>query len=95
LSDALVILVGVPKAGNNASIYTLPLHFGKVFKGSEGGQSKPERDIPLLMKLISDQQLNFDDYPTHSSPLIDVNEAIDKLKNGTIGRMIIDFSNTG
>lgn len=92
LSDARVILVGVPKAGNNASIYTLPLHFGKVLKGSEGGQSKPERDIPLLMQLISDQQLNFDDYPTHSSLLIDVNEAIDKLKNGTIGRMIIDFS---
>jgi Zn-dependent alcohol dehydrogenase len=94
LSDARVILVGVPKAGNNASIYTLPLHFGKVLKGSEGGQSKPERDIPLLMKLISDRQLNFDDYPTHSSSLIDVNEAIDKLRNGTIGRMIIDFSDT-
>ena len=93
-SDARVILVGVPKAGNKASIYTLPLHFGKVLKGSEGGQSKPERDIPLLMQLISDKRLNFDDYPTHSFPLIGINEAIGQLKNGTIGRMIIDLSDT-
>jgi Zn-dependent alcohol dehydrogenase len=91
-SDARVILVGVPRAGNNTSIYTLPLHFGKVFKGSEGGQSKPERDIPFLMQLISDKQLHFDDYPTQSFPLIGINEAIGQLKNGTIGRMIIDFS---
>ena len=94
LSDARVILVGVPRAGNKASIYTLPLHFGKVLKGSEGGQSKPERDIPLLMQLVSDKRLNFDDYPTHSFPLIGINEAIGQLKNGTIGRMIIDLSDT-
>jgi Zn-dependent alcohol dehydrogenase len=94
LPDARVILVGVPRTENNASIHTLPLHFGKVFKGSEGGQSKPERDIPLLMQLISDKRLNFDDYPTHRFPLIGINEAIGQLKKGTIGRMIIDFSDT-
>jgi S-(hydroxymethyl)glutathione dehydrogenase / alcohol dehydrogenase len=91
LSDARVILVGVPKAGNNASIYTLPLHFGKLLKGSEGGQSIPERDIPFLLQLISNDSLNFDDYPTHSFSLENINEAIVQLKNGSVGRMIIDF----
>jgi S-(hydroxymethyl)glutathione dehydrogenase/alcohol dehydrogenase len=90
-SDARVILVGVPKAGNNASIYTLPLHFGKLLKGSEGGQSKPDKDIPFLLQLISDGHLNFEDYPTHNFPLSSVNQAISQLKSGTIGRMIIDF----
>jgi Zn-dependent alcohol dehydrogenase len=90
-SDARVILVGVPKAGNKASIYTLPLHFGKLLKGSEGGQSKPDKDIPFLLQLVSDGQLSFEDYPTHSFLLSSVNQAISHLKNGTIGRMIIDF----
>jgi Zn-dependent alcohol dehydrogenase len=91
LSDARVILVGVPKAGNNASIYTLPLHFGKLLRGSEGGHSIPERDIPFLLQLVSNDNLNFDDYPTHSFSLENINEAIVQLKNGSVGRMIIDF----
>jgi Zn-dependent alcohol dehydrogenase len=90
-SDARVILVGVPKAGNKASIYTLPLHFGKLLKGSEGGQSKPDKDIPFLLQLISGGHLNFEDYPTHNFLLSNVNQAISQLKSGTIGRMIIDF----
>ena len=92
-SDARVILVGVPKAGNKASIYTLPLHFGKVIKGSEGGQSRPDVDIPFLLQLVAGRQLNFEDFPTHSFPLAGINEAISRLKNGITGRMIIDFSN--
>jgi S-(hydroxymethyl)glutathione dehydrogenase / alcohol dehydrogenase len=90
-SKARVILVGVPKKGEKANLYTLPLHFGKILKGSEGGQSKPERDIPLLLDLISEGLLSFDDYPTHSFPLGDVNNAISLIKNGVIGRMIINF----
>lgn len=92
-SDARVVLVGVPKAGQNANIYTLPLHFGKLFKGSEGGQSIPPRDIPFLLHLISKEKLNFDDYPTQNFPLESINEALSQMKNGSVGRMIIDFSN--
>jgi Zn-dependent alcohol dehydrogenase len=91
-SNARVILVGVPKKGEKANLYTLPLHFGKLLKGSEGGQSKPERDIPLLLDLISKGNVNFDDFPTNAFPLSEVNEAISQLKNGIIGRMIIDYS---
>ena len=90
--EARVILVGVPKKGMKASLYTLPLHFGKLIKGSEGGQSKPQSDIPLLLKLISEGQLSFEDYPTHSFPLTGINDAITQLRNGITGRMIIDFS---
>jgi Zn-dependent alcohol dehydrogenase len=90
--EARVILVGVPKKGKKASLYTLPLHFGKIIKGSEGGQTKPQIDIPFLLKFISEGQLSFDNYPTHSFPLEDINVAISQLKSGTTGRMIIDFN---
>jgi len=91
-SNARVILVGVPKVGTKASIYTLPLHFEKVLKGSEGGHSKPEKDIPYLLKLISDNKISFKDYPTQSFSIDQINNAISQLKNGIVGRMIIDFT---
>jgi S-(hydroxymethyl)glutathione dehydrogenase/alcohol dehydrogenase len=90
-AKARVILVGVPKKGMTASFYTLPLHFGKSIKGSEGGGSNPDIDIPILLKLISEGRLSFDDYPTHSFPLSEVNNAISQIRNGVIGRMIINF----
>jgi Zn-dependent alcohol dehydrogenase len=90
-AKARVILVGVPKKGMTASFYTLPLHFGKSIKGSEGGGSNPDIDIPILLKLISEGHLSFDDYPTHSFPLSEVNIAISQIRNGVIGRMIINF----
>jgi S-(hydroxymethyl)glutathione dehydrogenase/alcohol dehydrogenase len=90
--NARVILVGVPTHGKKASIYTLPLHFGKILKGSEGGHARPERDIPYLLKLIDSDILNFNDYPTQSCSLNQVNDAISQLKSGLVGRMIIDFS---
>jgi len=34
--DGKTILVGVPKKGDNVSIYTLPIHFNKVLTGSHG-----------------------------------------------------------
>ena len=38
-----VTLVGVPRKGNNISIYSLPLHFGKVLSGSHGGDAIPQQ----------------------------------------------------
>ena len=90
--NARVILVGVPKHGKKASIYTLPLHFGKVLKGSEGGHSKPEKDIPYLLKLIETNTLYLNDYPTQSFSINKINDAISQLKSGVVGRMIIDFT---
>jgi Zn-dependent alcohol dehydrogenase len=90
--NARVILVGVPKQGTKASIYTLPLHFEKVLKGSEGGKSKPDSDIPFLLKLIEDKKLSFNDYPTKSFSIYEINNAISQFKSGAVGRMIIDFT---
>jgi S-(hydroxymethyl)glutathione dehydrogenase/alcohol dehydrogenase len=92
--NARVILVGVPKVGDNASIHTLPLHFGKVIKGSEGGKSNPERDVPFLMDLISAGKLDFHDFPRVVFPLAKVNEAISSIISGANGRMILDLENS-
>jgi len=41
-----VTLVSVPTKGNNISIYSLPLHFGRQISGSHGGEAVPQEDIP-------------------------------------------------
>ena len=88
-----IILVGVPKSDSKAKIYTLPLHFDKVIKGSHGGGSRPEVDIPILLDLMSRGDLNFDNYAIQSFKLNEINQAIVNLRSGVSGRMIIDFAN--
>lgn len=89
--QARVILVGVPKIGDKSSIYTLPLHFGKVFVGSQGGGSKPHIDIPHLLGELESGKLDFSDFPVHVFRLKEINQAISGMKNGISGRMIIDM----
>lgn len=92
-SDALarIILVGVPKIGSNVNLYTLPLHFGKSIRGSKGGGSNPDTDIPLLFNLLSQNELDFTDYPTTDYSFENINNAISDLRGGLIGRVILEF----
>lgn len=90
-AKARIILVGVPKVGSNVSIYTLPLHLGKSIKGSKGGESNPELDIPLLSDLISSKKLDFSNFPTSAYKFEELNQAISDLRGGILGRIIIDF----
>ena len=48
--DGKTILVGVPS--EKVNIYTLPIHFKKILKGSEGGSCVPHIDIPRYIRLI-------------------------------------------
>ena len=93
-AKARVILVGVPTKGKKASFYTLPMHFGKIVKGSEGGGSIPQYDIPVLVDFISRGLITLDDYPTHKFAFTQINDAVMQLRNGLVGRIIIDFENT-
>jgi len=87
--DGKTILVGVPKKGDNISIYSLPLHFKKVLTGSEGGSSVPDRDIPRLIKLMQAKKMTLDGLVTHEFPLEEVNQAIELFRSGDAGRIIL------
>jgi S-(hydroxymethyl)glutathione dehydrogenase/alcohol dehydrogenase len=87
--DGKTILVGVPRMGDNASIYTLPLHFNKVLKGSHGGSAIPHVDIPNYVRLTRAGKLNLDGMVTHEFNLDEVNQAIDLMKSGATGRVLL------
>jgi S-(hydroxymethyl)glutathione dehydrogenase/alcohol dehydrogenase len=83
------ILVGVPKKSDNVSIYTLPLHFNKVLKGSEGGSCVPHLDIPKYVRLVHAGKLKLDGIVTHEFRLEEINQAIEKVKSGEAGRVLL------
>jgi S-(hydroxymethyl)glutathione dehydrogenase/alcohol dehydrogenase len=88
-ADGKTILVGVPRRGDNISIYSLPLHFKKVLRGSHGGSAEPHIDIPRYIRLMRAGRMSLDGLVTHEYPLDQVNEAIATVRRGEAGRVLL------
>ena len=85
-----VTLVGVPRKGNNISVYSLPLHFGKGLSGSHGGEAVPEVDIPRYQSLYGAGRLRLRELISATHALGEVNNAIQAMRDGTLaGRCLI------
>ena len=87
-----VVLVGVPKKGQQTSIYTLPLHFGKTIIGTHGGETVPQNDIPRYMNLFTSRNIDLSKLISEIKSLESINEMIDHMRDGTsAGRCLIEF----
>src|SRR5579871_3984810 len=86
-ADGTCVLVGVPS--DKVTIYTLPIHFNKVLTGSHGGDAVPHVDIPRLIRLNQAGRLSFDGIITHEFALDDINAALDLMRGGTAGRVVL------
>lgn len=85
--DGTCVLVGVPT--DKVTIYTLPIHFNKVLTGSHGGDCVPDVDIPRIIRLHRDGKLSFDGLITHEFALDDINTALDVVRSGDAGRVLV------
>ena len=84
------ILVGVPQKGQNISIFSLPLHFGKNITGSHGGEAIPHQDISRYQHLYNVGRIKLRDLITDYFSLDNVNEAIMQMRNGKVtGRCLV------
>lgn len=91
-----VVLVGVPKAGETISIYSLPLHFGKTLTGSHGGDSNPTIDIPRYLRLAESGKLKLSRLITDRCTLPCINESIRRIAAGKVtGRCIVNIAADG
>ena len=90
-SDGKTVLVGVPKKGDNVSIYSLPLHFNKVLTGSHGGDSIPDLEIPRYIRLMESKKMTLDGLITHEFGLDEINEALELFRKGDAGRIVISM----
>jgi S-(hydroxymethyl)glutathione dehydrogenase/alcohol dehydrogenase len=86
--DGTCVLVGVPS--EKVTIYTLPIHFNKVLTGSHGGDARPHIDIPRIIRLIEAGRLSFDGVITHEYPLDEINTALDVVRSGAAGRVLLN-----
>ena len=85
--DGSLVLVGVPH--EKVTINTLRVHFNMVLTGSEGGSSKPDIDIPRIIRLVEAGRLSFDGIVTDEFALDDINAAFDLVRSGKAGRVLI------
>lgn len=88
-----IILVGVPRKGNDITIHSLPLHFGKIITGSHGGEAIPERDIPRYMTMYEQGRIALKELLTDEYPLERINDALDRMRSGQVrGRCLITMA---
>jgi S-(hydroxymethyl)glutathione dehydrogenase / alcohol dehydrogenase len=83
------ILVGVPRSGEKIGIYSLPLHFEKSIRGSHGGATNPSVDIPRYLNLYAKGVLKLKDMITDRVKLAQINDAIEGMRKGRIGKCVI------
>jgi S-(hydroxymethyl)glutathione dehydrogenase / alcohol dehydrogenase len=89
-ADGTCVLVGVPN--EKVTIYTLPIHFNKVLTGSHGGEAVPQVDIPRLIRLNRAGRLSFEGLITHEFSLDRINEALDLMRSGAAGRVVLNIA---
>ncbi len=86
-----LVLVGVMRHDQQFNLNTLPLHYGKILTGSEGGSSQPHLDIPRYIKLIRAGRFDPIGMISHRCQLPDVNLAIAAMRAGESVHTMIHF----
>jgi hypothetical protein len=83
------VLFGVMPSDQRVSIHTLPLHFGRVLTGSEGGQSRPEIDIPEILRRLAAEKLDVSGFVSHRGLLVELPVVIDGMRRGEVIHAIV------
>jgi S-(hydroxymethyl)glutathione dehydrogenase/alcohol dehydrogenase len=89
-ADGTCVLVGVPN--QHITIDSLPIHFNKVLTGSHGGDARPHIDIPRIIRLMKAGRLSLDGLITHEFALGDINPALDLVRSGKAGRVLLQLA---
>lgn len=87
-----VILVGQPHGGQDLLLPGFRKHYcGKVMLDSQGGLTDPASDIPRYIRLFNAGRLPLMSLITHRFPLERINEALDVVRSGEAGRVILEM----
>ncbi len=91
-NGGLCVLAGNLPYGECISLNPFDLIRGKRIIGSWGGDTQPDRDIPKYVEYYLSRKLPLDRLLTHTYSLEDINQALEDLEAGKIGRALIDMS---
>jgi len=91
-NGGLCVLAGNLPYGESISLNPFNLIRGKRIIGSWGGETQPDRDITRYVEYFLSGELQLNRLLTHSYSLGDINQALDDLEKGKIGRALIDMT---
>jgi len=88
-----VIMVGQPKRGEALVLPDIAGNFkGKTLMDSTGGGTDPNDDIRKYLAWYKYGILKLDELITHRFPLDQVNDALDVVRSGVAGRVILEMN---
>lgn len=85
----LCVLAGNLPQGEMITLNPFDLIKGKRIVGTWGGESHPDRDIPLYANLYLSGRLKLEPLITQSNRLEEINQVLDDLEAGKVGRALI------
>ncbi len=92
-TNGQTIFLGLPSSKGHVSLPVLPLHYGRIVTGSLIGESQPSEAIPRYTRLINAGELQLREMITDTFSLVEINQAVDKMIQGTIdGRCLIEVN---
>ena len=86
------VLFGVMPSDQRVSIHTLPLHFGRVLTGSEGGQSQPDKDIPEIVRVLAEEKIDWRGFISHRGTLSESYQTIQQMRSGLVIHAVLGFT---
>lgn len=87
----LCVFASHPKYGEKIRLDPFELISGKQIKGSWGGNSHPDRDVPKLAELYLQKKLPFEKLIEKKYAFRELNQALEDLESRRVVRPVIDF----
>ena len=88
----LCVLAGNLAHTESISLNPFDLIKGKKIIGTWGGETNPDQDIPLWVDLALSGRLNLELLITHEYQLAEINQALDDLEQGKLGRALVNLA---
>jgi S-(hydroxymethyl)glutathione dehydrogenase/alcohol dehydrogenase len=88
----LCVFATHPAHGHVIRLDPFDLICGKEIRGSWGGDSKPDRDIPRFAMLYLEGKLPLERLVTHRYRLDEINQALIDIEDRKVGRALIEIS---
>ena len=87
----LCVFASHPATDERICLDPYDLISGKQIKGSWGGESFPDRDIPRFVDYFTNGMMPLEKLATHRYKLDMINNALNDLESGEVGRPIIEM----
>lgn len=91
-NGGLCVIAGNLPQGELISINPFDLIKGKQIIGTWGGETQPDRDIPMYVDLYLSGKMELKTLITHTYSLKDINKVLNDLGEGRVGRILIDMA---